>query len=656
MNTLLVVSRAVHFASALLAFGELLLVLAVARPAWRGNANAARSAAADRRLLRVEGWSLALAVASGASWLAAQAATISGEPLAQAVGGDALALVLTKTEFGRLWILRLGLAIVLAALLVTIGRAKDDGRKTRLLSAALLVAGAYLASLAWGGHSAAGQASGRIVQLSADALHLVAAGAWLGGLPGLVRLLDELPLNGTARAARRFSRLGMASVCALIATGLVNAWYLVGSVPALVGTDYGRLLVAKLALFAAMVALAAVNRLRLTPRLEHDPRALVALRRNARLECAAGVAVVVLVAVLGVSIPGAHQAIVWPFAYTLSWRPAESSSAIRAGMAAAAALASVGALFVVRGAWRRKRSAWVGGIAAMVTALIMSGALLAERAYPTTYLVSPLPYAVDPIARGAALYEQNCRACHGAHGRGDGPLASSLPIRPANLAEHAAHHRSGDQFWWIAHGIPSTPMPGFAPQLSNADIWALVAFLRAQSRADEAPAMTGRVESRRALVAPDFTFEQERAAQQSLKEQRGRAVTLLVLYTLPQSLPRLRELASEAPAFAALRARVIAIPTEASAQAQMPAGLDAITAAAGANVARVYAMFARSDAAADAAAHAHAEFLIDRQGYIRARWIDVPSAGSRRSAETLHEIERLDAEPPLAAPEDEHVH
>ena len=59
----------------------------------------------------------------------------------------------------------------------------------------------------------------------------------------------------------------MISVGALIATGIVNGWILAGSAPALVGTDYGRLLLAKVALFLAMVAVAAINRLRLTPRL-----------------------------------------------------------------------------------------------------------------------------------------------------------------------------------------------------------------------------------------------------------------------------------------------------------------------------------------------------------------------------------------------------
>ena len=65
-------------------------------------------------------------------------------------------------------------------------------------------------------------------------------------------------------ATRRFSTLGLLSVGTLLATGLVNTWMLAGSLAALLETDYGRLLLPKIALFVAMVAIASINRLRLT--------------------------------------------------------------------------------------------------------------------------------------------------------------------------------------------------------------------------------------------------------------------------------------------------------------------------------------------------------------------------------------------------------
>lgn len=99
---------------------------------------------------------------------------------------------------------------------------------------------------------------------------------------------------GSLAAARmvtvHFSTLGILSVGTLLVTGTINTWYLAGSVPALTDTDYGRLLLIKVALFLGMVAIAAVNRLRLTPRLiaAASPRAMRAalrqLRRNVAIE------------------------------------------------------------------------------------------------------------------------------------------------------------------------------------------------------------------------------------------------------------------------------------------------------------------------------------------------------------------------------------
>jgi putative copper resistance protein D len=98
------------------------------------------------------------------------------------------------------------------------------------------------------------------------------------------------------------------SVSALVLSGVANAWYLVGDLPALIATEYGRLLLAKLALFGAMLALAAVNRWKLSPRvIAGDDGALRSLSRNAMLETAAGIAVIAIVGVLGITIPAAHR-------------------------------------------------------------------------------------------------------------------------------------------------------------------------------------------------------------------------------------------------------------------------------------------------------------------------------------------------------------
>ena len=111
-------------------------------------------------------------------------------------------------------------------------------------------------------------------------------------------------------ATARFSAFGIASVATLLITGAVNTWYLAGSIPALTETEYGHLLLIKIALFLGMVAIAAINRLVLTPRLVQTAnapeagRALFQLRINTLLEVAIGVIIIAIVAMLGTNPPG----------------------------------------------------------------------------------------------------------------------------------------------------------------------------------------------------------------------------------------------------------------------------------------------------------------------------------------------------------------
>jgi putative copper resistance protein D len=154
-------------------------------------------------------------------------------------------------------------------------------------------------------------------------------------------------------------------------------------------------------------------------------------------------------------------------------------------------------------------------------------------------------------------------------------------------------------------------------------------------------------------VAPDFTFEIDVQPQESLRKQRGRFVTQLVFYTLPDSLPRLRELATEKRAFAEAGVRVIAVPlviSSASADAETVNDGNSIFAIARPDVAIAYAMFARRSIESGDDAPAHVEFLIDRQGYLRARWIGVPAAATNRTAEILSQIKELHDERPRPPP------
>jgi Copper resistance protein D len=146
--------------------------------------------------------------------------------------------------------------------------------------------------------------------LASDALRLLAAGTWIGALLPLAMLLDcsrrgKQPAWTTLRteAVRRFSLLGVAGVGLLLASGLINSWYEVGSIDNLFETPYGWLVIAKLGLFAAMVPIAAVNRFYLTPRLA---AAAHQFERNSLAEAALGFAAVLVVGFLGSMAPAIH--------------------------------------------------------------------------------------------------------------------------------------------------------------------------------------------------------------------------------------------------------------------------------------------------------------------------------------------------------------
>jgi putative copper resistance protein D len=184
---------------------------------------------------------------------------------------------------------------------------------------ALVVGVVFIGTLAWSGHGSATPGAVGYVHTCADILHLVAAAAWIGGLVPLVLLMrSALPADDplrmvTVAVLHRFSNFGLVSVAIILATGVINTWVLAGSVAVLTQTDYGRLLVLKIMLFLAMLGFAAVNRLRLTPRLAatgpavtgQTSPALHGIYRNAVAEIALGILVFMIVGSLGLMEPGA---------------------------------------------------------------------------------------------------------------------------------------------------------------------------------------------------------------------------------------------------------------------------------------------------------------------------------------------------------------
>lgn len=311
MNEPLIFARAIHFAATILAAGTVLFAVFVAEPAFaRAKAETHLAAKLRLRFICIACFSLALAVFSGAAWLMLTAESMSGQSLGDVWSQGVLGTVLAQTDFGNDWILRFALACLLGVLF-----AKSQNYSRRTGTALALLAAGFVGSLAWAGHAIGGQGVEGLLHPAADVLHLIAAAAWVGALIPLALLLtaakDEAALGLARVVTLRFSTLGVVSVGTLFATGIVNSWYLVGGIAEFTGTDYGRLLLVKIALFLGMVALAAVNRFHLTPAIAQAAgtaaqRAIRQLRRNAAIEAAAGAIVIGIVAALGTLPPASH--------------------------------------------------------------------------------------------------------------------------------------------------------------------------------------------------------------------------------------------------------------------------------------------------------------------------------------------------------------
>ena len=305
MVTTLIITRAIHIGASILIAG--IFTFDFVTLGLTGQPESNDLYEFERRLFRLAIWSLIAALLSALLWFWLEVASMSELSLKNTFSATAWWPVLFETQFGRVWQLRLG---VIAAVFVAVvsGRAQIKARMM-LIWVPWLLSIAFLVSLAWISHAAA-----RVHPLSlfSDVVHLCAAGAWIGGLVPLTLFLGgaSFSLGETvAQVVYRFSTLSLCCVSVLIVTGISNSWLLVGSLHALFTTPYGRLLLLKLTLFGILIGFGACNRFLVKARLRKgsaNPDLLSQLRCNVLCEVCLGVAIVLIVACLGVTPPARH--------------------------------------------------------------------------------------------------------------------------------------------------------------------------------------------------------------------------------------------------------------------------------------------------------------------------------------------------------------
>src|SRR6266436_5094512 len=225
-------ARFFHLACAIILFGGASFVL-YARP----------DAGGSRRLALLPAILAAAALGallSGLAWFVLTAANMSGA-LVGALDRETLSSVLWDTSFGLVWALRVPLMILILAVIWWRRASALSRRAIALLS---FLAAILLASLAGVGHTQVHEGVSAGVHVAADAVHLLAAGAWLGGLLPLCLFLApdrtaQVSNDEAVRILSRFSGMGYVAVAVLIASGSINSWFLIGSLPHLIDTSSG---------------------------------------------------------------------------------------------------------------------------------------------------------------------------------------------------------------------------------------------------------------------------------------------------------------------------------------------------------------------------------------------------------------------------------
>ncbi|MES2337309.1 MAG: copper homeostasis membrane protein CopD [Pseudomonadota bacterium] len=226
---------------------------------------------------------------------------MTGQPL-RSIDPEVVRFILVDTGSGNAFAMRSAALVVATTLLIARRRA-----------AATPFAVLAVVTLAWTGHAANSEGIAGTAHRFVDAVHLLAAAAWLGGIAILLRMnagatVAVLPLEERIAALRRFSATGTILVATVLLSGVYNLVAIVGPdrIAFLPSTTYGRLLGLKLLAFLSMLLLAAANRWHLTRMLDDAPdthRAAFALRISLATELGLAVTILAAVAVLGTLDP-----------------------------------------------------------------------------------------------------------------------------------------------------------------------------------------------------------------------------------------------------------------------------------------------------------------------------------------------------------------
>ncbi|SER84833.1 putative copper resistance protein D [Nitrosomonas sp. Nm51] len=588
---------------------------------------------------------------------------------------------INNTQTGKIWSGHL-ISAVLLTLSVIFLRKSEKARGRYFLCA--LIASVPLIADAMVSHSASEGMT--IANIAPYALHIILAGVWLGGLPALLLLkykyVKQVKSSKSsfmdAQILNRFSTMALPVMLLIVLTGIIVGDRTIdGHYAALVATPYGWLLSGKILLLCIILVIAASVRSYWLPLFANSKDSLVTkksaagMRKWVRIEFLLAVVLLFIATLIANNTTPAKHALIedWPFPFRFSivatWGMDNVAVQVWCGLATAGA-ALIVLYFGRKANWSLKR------LIAIPAVLVISGLAIALppltiEAYPETYLRPLVPYDVISISYGAELYAEHCVDCHGFQGKGNGIKARTLStVLPDMLTEpHTTEHTPGDFYYWISFGMENTDMPGYADQLSEEDRWDLVNYVYALSRGYQARILSPEIiPNRKNIQPPVFAYTAHDGTSGILQDFRGDQPVLLVIFSWPESKKRIEQLKQSYANLKTENLAILAVPagtltskelSEVTKDLPFPLVVEGAQ-----EIVQSYALSRRTmnrpDLLGRGSIPDHMEFLIDRDGYLRARWVPLAEETGWRNIEVLlKQIELLNKENKSAIAADEYI-
>lgn len=566
--------------------------------------------------------------------------------ITNAMQPDILLDIVKNTQVGHIWLARISLALLLVVVVFYLTFSKQAQKRYLLcgtFAALPLIAGSFAS------HIAAEEFSTFAMLLYA--LHIILAGIWLGALPAFLIMMivyiknekNKKANNIDIKTLTRFSRIAFPVMLLILATGIYVADRTFDDrYAALVATPYGWILDAKLVLLAIILIIAAKIRSNLLPKfvqnesVDSSISTASRIKKWVRIEFVFALGLLLFATVLSNTTPAKVASIDnWPFSFRLSFDATWGVTSVMVQFWIGVALffmAFAAFLFGRAKRWNLKRLVFIP-LTLMITSFAVALQPIAIEAYPETYRRTPVPFDAVSIANGAMLFNENCVTCHGPQGKGNGILSRTMStMLPDMLIEpHVEAHTAGDIYHWITYGMKDTDMPGFADKLTDEeDRWDLVNFFHALYRGYQARILTPEiVPNKPFIIPPSFYYGTHDGEGGVLQDFREQSNVLLVLFSWPDSRDRLEKLSQAYNELNNQDTAILAVPIgdldlETVEHIASVMTFPIVTQGAS-EIVSSYALSRRTlsnpDIIGAGTIPEHMEFLIDRYGYLRARWI-----------------------------------